>query len=356
MVILEVRSVVELHQIAFFEHTCIAVVVRVISVLSCGDQREVGSAERPIFLEHVLGVGLQFVFMHARFGVAHRLHNAEAGDARGLANDGDFTRALHGSEVVHDGIEILHLALRRGLLQFGDEGRLARIAAIPRVLTIGGPQSRGVALRLAAEDLGRERSVDRAMLCGNRRDRSSELRARQSRINAQGFGGLHSRRHAGAVHAVVLAVGPRIQEDRCLLRASVDNDAGARLSDSAEIKELTVLTERHLTGRLGCAQYDGDAFADLRHDLRASSSEFLGRKNLGAAKYRLRQQQRGAQQKTKHHDFILWPSAAARGFRWGPSLSPGWSGILLVKLSLADQVLDRSWMTAHPEVGRFFSR
>jgi hypothetical protein len=47
------------------------------------------------------------------------------------------------------------------------------------------------------------------------------------------------------------------------------------------------LTERHFARRLGCAEYDGDSFADLRHDLRASSGKFFGWKNLGAAKDRL---------------------------------------------------------------------
>ena len=70
------------------------------------DQREVRRPVGAALLEHELGVGLQLVFLHARPGVAHRLHDAEAGDPRRLADDRDLARALDRAQRVDDRIEI----------------------------------------------------------------------------------------------------------------------------------------------------------------------------------------------------------------------------------------------------------
>ncbi len=121
LVVLVVGGVIELHQVVGFEHGRVAVVVRVVGVLSGRDEREVRRAERAELLEHELRVGLQLVFVHAGFCVAHRFHDAEAGDARRFADDGDLARTLHCAQRVEDRIEVPDLGLRRGRLQSGDE-------------------------------------------------------------------------------------------------------------------------------------------------------------------------------------------------------------------------------------------
>ena len=72
--------------------------------------------------------------------VAHRLHDAEPGDPRRLADDGDLARALDRAQRVEDRIEVRDLGLRRGRLQLLDELLLARDAAVPGVRFRRAPQ------------------------------------------------------------------------------------------------------------------------------------------------------------------------------------------------------------------------
>ena len=53
---------------------------------------------------YTFGVGLELVFVHPRPRVAHRFHDAEAGDARRLANHRDLAGALHGAERVEPSV------------------------------------------------------------------------------------------------------------------------------------------------------------------------------------------------------------------------------------------------------------
>ena len=108
--------------------------MRVVGVFARRDQREVRRAERAELLEDELGVRLQLVFAHTRRGVAHRFHDAEAGNAGRLANHRNLARALHGAQGVEDRIEILDLRLRRGRRQLGEEGRFPRVASVPGIL------------------------------------------------------------------------------------------------------------------------------------------------------------------------------------------------------------------------------
>ena len=140
LVVLVVGRVIELHQIAVLQLRGVLVVVRVERVRAGRNEREIRSAVGAELLEDELRVGLQFVFVQARPGVAHRLHDAEAGDAGGLADDRDLTRAFGDAQRVEDRIEVLDLGLRRRRLQLRDERLLARDPSVPRVLPRRAPE------------------------------------------------------------------------------------------------------------------------------------------------------------------------------------------------------------------------
>ncbi len=112
-VILVIGRVVELHQIAVLQPGGVFVVVRVERVAARSDQREVGRSLRAMLFEDEFGWGLQLILEHSRPGLAHRFHNAEAGDARGFADDSDFAQALERAHRVEDRIEVLHVDLWR---------------------------------------------------------------------------------------------------------------------------------------------------------------------------------------------------------------------------------------------------
>ncbi len=98
-VVFVIGRVIELHQVAAFQLRGVLVVVSVVSVGAGGDERKVSRAIGAVFLENEFGIRLQFVFVHARPGVAHGLHDAEPGDARGFTQDGDLARALGAAQV-----------------------------------------------------------------------------------------------------------------------------------------------------------------------------------------------------------------------------------------------------------------
>jgi hypothetical protein len=133
-VIFVVGSVVELDQVAVFEFCRRFVIVRVIRVFSGGYQREVGGAVGAVFLEDEFGVGLEFVFVHAGAGVTHGFDDAEAGDAGGFADNGDFARGLDGSHLVEDGVEVADFGGWRRGFEFGDKNFFAGLAAVPGVV------------------------------------------------------------------------------------------------------------------------------------------------------------------------------------------------------------------------------
>ena len=131
LVVLVVGRVVELHEVAVAQRGGVPVVVRVVRVRAGRDQREVRGPEGAALREHELGVRLQLVLGHARPRVAHRLHDAEPGEARGLADERDLARALHRAHRVEHRIEILQLRARRRGAQLLPEHLLARRAGRP---------------------------------------------------------------------------------------------------------------------------------------------------------------------------------------------------------------------------------
>ena len=165
-VVFEIRRVIKLYEIARIQRARVLVVMRVPGVLAGGDQGEVGRTVGAVLFENVLGIGLEFVLAHAGAGVAHRLDDAEAGDAGCLAQDGDLARALDGAELVEDRVEIGDGGLGSSLLEVRNEGLFAGRPAVPRVVLSGAGESRGVAGRGAAQHFRPVRGVDRAAVQG----------------------------------------------------------------------------------------------------------------------------------------------------------------------------------------------
>ena len=299
LVVLVVGRVVELHQLAVLQHLGAAVIVRVVAVPAGRHQREVGDAERAVLLEDVVGLRLQLVLAQAGTAGAHRGDDALAGDPGRFAQQRDLPRALHGPQRVDDRIEIADLQRRRRRLQAGDERRFARVAAVPGILPVRLPHPRRIALRLAAQDLRRERRVDRPPLGGQRG---------ASRPSNPASGRTSSTPSPAAASGPGASAGPNMLVSRrafagwrntvVRLRAPVDDQHGARLDDAAQVEALAVLPERHLARRLGGAEHDGHAVADAGHHARAAGGVFLGRKDLAAAKHRLRQR-RGRTQRDR---------------------------------------------------------
>src|SRR5207253_664664 len=144
-IVLEVRSVVELHQVTGVQRARVLVVVRIPSVFPRRDQSKIGRAIRPVFLVDVLCVGLQFVLFHTRAGIAHGFDDAEPGDARSFADDGDLARTLDGAQLVQNRIQILDFGFGRGGFHVRNESLLARAAAVPGVVPGGTGQGRRIA-------------------------------------------------------------------------------------------------------------------------------------------------------------------------------------------------------------------
>ena len=180
-------------------------------------------AERAVLLEDELGVGLELVLVHAGARVAHRLHDAEAGDARRLADDVDLARALHRAQGVHDRIEILDLEVRRRGLQLRDERLLARVASVPRIALVRGPHPRRIALRLAAEHFGGERREDRAVVLRDLVERGGQRIARPDVGDARLRDRLGTGRQRRPEHALLAPIVLRRQEQRRRLRPAVDD-------------------------------------------------------------------------------------------------------------------------------------
>ena len=289
LVVLVVGRVVELDQLTVPQHLGAAVIVRVVGVPAGRHQREVGDAEGAVLLEHVVGFRLQLVLAPAGTGGAHRGDDALAGDPGRLAQQGDLPRALHGAQRVDDRIEIADLQRRRRGLQAGDERRFARVAAVPRILAVRLPHPAGIALRLAAQHFRRERRVDRPPLGGQRGDRSGEVGQGPDVVDTQLPRRLRSWRQRRPEHAGVAPRVGRLEEHRRPLAAPIGDQHGARLDDATQVEALAVLPERHLARRLGGAEHDGHAVADAGDHAGPAGRVFLGRKDLAAAKDRLRQ-------------------------------------------------------------------
>ena len=167
---------------------------------------------------------------------------------------------------VEDRIEVLDVGLRRRRLQLRDERLLARGAAVPRIL----PSSRARSAAGSVDDASPSTSgrngvkivrPSRAERRDARRERRRAAAPRRCRSPAP-------RRRPGA------SAGPnircsrrsfeRLQEQRRLLRPSVDDDDRARLDDAGQIEELVVLPERLLAGALGRALQDRRRASPIR--------------------------------------------------------------------------------------------
>ena len=283
LVVLVVGRVVELDEVAVLQRRRVLVVVRVVGVRAGGDEREVRRAVGAVLLEHELGVGLQLVLVHARPRVAHRFHDAEAGDARRLADDGDLPRALDGAQRVEDRIEILR-APTCGAAAFSfwtncssremrpSHGSLFVAAPAPRDRSTTprrGPRA-GTACRSPVRRAVSSGSSFANSSRGSTASTPSDLR----RVLARATG--------RAVHPLLAPLVVRLQEQRRLFRAPVDHRDRARLDDAGEVEELVVLPQRLLAGPLGRALQDRDAVADVRHQLRAPRRELLRREDLRA--------------------------------------------------------------------------
>ena len=73
------------------------------------------------------------ILVHPGAGGAHGFDNAQPGQLRGVANEGDFRGAFDGAHQVQRGREVAHLKLRKAFLNQPDKVRFARWATIPRV-------------------------------------------------------------------------------------------------------------------------------------------------------------------------------------------------------------------------------
>jgi hypothetical protein len=92
----------------------------------------------------------------------------------------------------------------------------------------------------------------------------------------------------------------RLQIQSRPLRATVDGRDGARLDDAGQIEELIVLAECLLAWTLGRALHDRDRIADAFDQASAPGAEFLERKNLCPAEYRLRRQRGETREDTQN--------------------------------------------------------
>ena len=292
LVVLVVGRVVELHQIAVGDFRGVLVVVRIDRVRAGRDEREVRRPVRAVLLEHVLRFRLQLVLEHPRLHMAHRLDNREPRDARRLADDGDFAGALRDAKRIEDRIEIPDGRLRRRGLQLCDERVLTRDAAVPRIVFRRAPQRRRIAGRRLTQNLWTERRVDRPSLFGERRDNGAERLAIDDVVHADCAGGIVARMQRGTEHPRFAPLVVRLQKDRRLFRARVDDGDRTRLGDAGHVEELIVLPERLLAGPLGRPLQNRDAVANLCDHARTPRGEFFGRKDLRAGEYRLSRRHR----------------------------------------------------------------
>ncbi len=217
---------------------------------------------------------------HSRVRVSNALHQAQAGQARGFADDGDFAGALAQSQAVENGIEILDDARGRTRLQLLNELLLARRTAVPRVrrCRIGVP-GRGLRCR-CAKAFGTHQRVDRAAGGGGPGKGVSELFARANLVHAGQLGGLLAR-HEHAPFRELQPFIPRLQEQRRLAGPAVEQHEGARHFDASQVEELVVLAEPDVGGVFRGSLQDGDAVANRREHPGPTSGELVRRKSVG---------------------------------------------------------------------------
>ena len=126
-VVAVVGRVVHQHEVAVLEAPRVAVVVHVVDVLGAGGgDRAIRFELRVVDQEDVARGGVELVLVDARFGAAHRFHQAEAGELRGAADQRDLARALDGAQVVEDRREIADLGAAALRSRSSSTNRLSR--------------------------------------------------------------------------------------------------------------------------------------------------------------------------------------------------------------------------------------
>ena len=140
---------------------------------------------------------------------------------------------------------------------------------------------------------GRNWRVDGAPVAVERGNGVREGVARERGVDARCPRGVLARRERRAEHPLLAPLVPRLQVDGRLPRPPVDGDDRPRLGDSRQVEELVALPERLLARPLGRTLHNGDRVADALQQAGPPRGEFLGRKNFGSRKYRLRHRTRG---------------------------------------------------------------
>jgi hypothetical protein len=158
-------------------------------------------------------------------------------------------------------------------------------AAVPRICCRRLPFLPRVFDRRAAEDLGAERHERFA--CRRRRtlQRFAELFPRLHGLEAgdlYGFGAGGEDR----TFRTFLAFVARRHEQLGALRLAVHDQDRARHLDARQVIELIVLPELFGVTGFGCPLDDGDAVADLGHQLGAPLGEFFFRQRVGEDRLR----------------------------------------------------------------------
>ena len=241
-------------------------------------KREVGRPLRVVPSKHPLGHGGQLVLELAGRRLAHGLHDAVAGDAGDLALHGDLARAL----------------AHRITSRIGSRSRISAPGAIARTRAMnaasreGRPSHGSVAVETAwpiasAVDpppahLRTKRGVDGpSLLSDARQHASSASRATTASMPVMAA----ASGPASKVGSVVALAPGRLEQERGLFRAPVEDEDGARHLDAGEVEELVVLPEDDLRRHLGRAMHHRDAVADRRQHLRAAGGKLLEREGIG---------------------------------------------------------------------------
>ena len=228
--------------------------------------------------------------MHAWLGVPHGFHDTQAGQLRGLADDGDLACALDGAQPIEDRIEVPEVGLLRRGLQMREESLFPRRASIPRVGLRRVRQRDRVMRRGAAEHLWAEARVDRPPIVRDGFQGGGEHRARLHVVDANRSRRIRSRHQPGTEHPIDLPAPSLVvwhQEHRGALRTAVQDRQRAWLDHPRQVEKLVALPERLLAGPFCRALQHGDTVTDGVEHPRAPRRELFRWKHFRAGEHRL---------------------------------------------------------------------
>ena len=94
------------------------------------------------------------------------------------------------------------------------------------------------------------------------------------------FDGFVAGIEAGTEHSLLAGFVARIEEQRRLLCAPINDQQRARFHYAGDVEELVALAERLLAGTFGGPLHDRHRIADLLHHLRAPHGVLIGRKDI----------------------------------------------------------------------------